>query len=267
MSIKTKSDAIRKKELSYIKSSNDLVGEMNPLKMFFCEFGIDKTDASSVNWHFKDAINKLRFVSGADTNVVDNKITQGVLGFQVLRDSNGSNDAIEVANALSIDSTTDVLMILAGSNATNDVNGQNTFNIRDDSTGGFLGIRSVVGFGTQSSRFVDDNAVTIESVGTLTTLGDQVLIGAFDRSGNLDSHRNQGTAASIDENSLAMTTANGALSIATLPVMSLNTDAAACGVYHFPNGLPNNWKEAASWLGWQWLNQNYISGHPSWASL
>ena len=252
-------------DFSFINPENNLVGTMNPLKMFFGPMGIDKTNSNNAFWHFKDAINKLQSQTGFGTDVVDNKMINTTI-FNLLLEPGGSFDPNPVHNILQLDGTTDILMILAG-NPKADANQTCSFNVRDFNLGGFMGARARVGAAAQGARFQDDNAVNIQVTSTNTTDVDQIVVSAFDRSVNANGHRNFGTGASIEDSFISMATANGPVSFSSQPEISINSDAYAAGLYYFPNGLPLDWKEVSNWLGWNWANQNYIVGPSHWEEL
>lgn len=265
MHIKTKQMQGREKTTAYINTNNELVGKMNPLKLFFCQYGMDRTNSGSGFWHFKDAINNLQAQTGASTDVVGGRIINSS-NFVGLLEPGGTFDPIPVNDALALDSTTDVLLISAGQ-PTNDANQSNNWIVRDFDGGGFMAARSRVGSTATGVQFTDDNGVTIAVTSVNAVDVDTVSVAAFDRDGLESEHRNSGTTASLVDNTISMVTANGPITFLQTPEVSLNGDFFAAAMYYFPNGLPANWKAVASYIGWQWMQQNYIAGHDSWADL
>lgn len=262
MYLKSQVMASRFGELAKINEQNNLVGKMNPLKMFFSPLGVDKNGASGL-WHFKDAVNKLQAQTGSGTDVVSNKMINTSI-FVPLLEPNGSFDPTEVNSKLVLDNTTDVLMVLAG-NPKSDTNQSNSFNIRDFDTGGFIGARSRVGAAAQGTRFTDDLGNDVQVVSTNTTNVDQILIGAIDRDVEVRGYRM--TAGSTEDTVNVLTTNTAGITFLSTPEISLNSDAYAAAVYYFKNGLPANWRSEASWLAWQWSRQNYVAGPKAWENL
>ncbi len=265
MHIKSKQMQVREKSAAHINVNNALVGRMNPLKLFFCQYGMDRTNTGAGFWHFKDAINQLEAQTGAGTDVIDGRMINGS-NFIPLLEPGGSFDPIPVNDVLALDSTTDVLMISAGK-PTTDTNQSNNFIVRDFDGGGFMSARSRVGSTPTGVTFTDDNLVSVGVTTVNATAEDMIAVAAFDRSALASEHRNTGTSGSLIDNTISMVTANGPITFLQTPEISLNADFFAVGLYYFPNGLPLNWKAAASFIGWQWMQQNYIAGHESWADL
>jgi len=251
MHIKTKQMQAREKAAAYINNKNELVGRMNPLKLFFCQYGMDRTNAGSGFWHFKDAINQLEAQTGASTDVIGGRIINGS-NFIPLLEPGGTFDPIPVNDALALDGVTDVLMISAGM-PTDDTNQSNNFIVRDFDGGGFMSARSRVGSTPTAVTFTDDNLVSAAVTTVNATAEDTVTVAAFDRSALASEHRNTGTSGSLIDNTVSMVAANGPITFLQTPEMSLNGDLFAVGLYYFPNGLPLNWKAAASYIGWQWM--------------
>lgn len=256
MSIRDQND----KSIPYVDSDNNLIGTMNPLKLFVCQHGVDG------NTGIIDAVNKHYGVqSGATITVASDGLVTSDVENWVLQNSKTDSGIDEVAATLDATNADDILVIGVGKINT-PLDADDIFFSLKNLTGGasVIGARARETTGAVTPGYFTDLTPNIVSstadpgpyIATGTTYA---LMNAFDRSGNMVSIRNDGSIASAVEVSDSLAAATAALDYSIDPALQLRCSFFAYGVFRFDAGtLPANWKAMANMMAWNWALENYI---------
>jgi len=255
----TKAMSIRNADdlsIPHVDSNNNIIGTINPLKMFVCQHGVSGIGCiESVNKHYA-AVDGTTIAVAADGLIS----TDGIeWDFQNNISDSGTD---ELAADFDAAATTDLLIIASGQldtalHATDIVLG-----LRDNSSFCTVSTRAATGGGINPGYFSEATPTAVQgavdpgpNVVNATTY---VLYNAVDRSGNFIAGRNDGSIASAVEVVGDVSSATAEMDYAA-PFLQTKGKIYAMGIFHFPNNtLPANYKAMANWMAWNWAAGNYV---------